>query len=109
VTEVPEPPVPHQPDADNVVEQAVERAAVKVAAAATPSNGPLPVLSKIESIGAVAIIVVIGMVNLAMNVITKNDLAEHRRDFKAVCEIIVQQAPPENAKNLAIKLSECLH
>lgn len=107
MTETTPPPLPDPHD--NVVEQAVERAAVKVAAAATtPTANGHPVLTKLESIAAVGIIVIVSLMNLAVNLVTKNDLHEHKVDFKAVCEIIVQQAPPETAKDLAIKLSECL-
>lgn len=103
------PPSVQHGDPDDVVERAVERAATKVAAAATPTNGSSPeLLSKIGSITAVAIIVIVGLVNFVVNLQTRNSIQNHARDFKAICQIIVQQSPPEAAKDLAVKLAECL-
>lgn len=105
---VEKPPTIHH-DADYVVEQAVERAAVKVAAAVPTSNGQSELLSKMGSITAVAIIVIVGLANFVLNLQTQNKLSHHQKDFKAICQIIVEQAPPESAKDLALKLTECLN
>ena len=92
---------------DDVVERAVERAATKVAEVVNPINGH-SALSRAESLAAVAIIIVVGMMNLVINIQTRNDIRGHAQDFKVICQLIVEDAPAESAKALAVKLAECL-
>lgn len=107
MTDIPE--APPQRDPDTVVEQAVERAATKVAAAATTNGHGNPMLNKMESIIAVALILTIGFMNLAMNIVTAHQLGGHKSDFKAMCQVFVEFAPPEKAIELARQLAECLN
>lgn len=100
----PPPADPH----DSVVEQAVERAAVKVAQAASPVVNGTPVLSKLESIAVVAVMVVIGLMNLGINIATRNALEGHQKDFKEMCQAFIDFTPPERASELAERFAECL-
>jgi len=109
VGDVPEerPPAVHH-DADYIVEQAVERAAVKVAAAVPTACSSQPLLSKMGSVIAVALIITVELINVTFNLITRNDLTHHNKDFKALCQVVVQFSPPERITDLAKTLAECL-
>lgn len=111
MTDTPDKPSPLPPDPhDSVVEQAVERAAVKVAAAVAtaPTVNGTTVLSKIESLAVVAVLVIVGLMNFVINLQTKNNMDGHKQDFKELCQAFVDLTPPDKARELAERFAECL-
>jgi hypothetical protein len=93
---------------ENLVEQTIERAAQKVADGATTANGT-PVLSRIESLAVVAVLAVLNLANLWVAVDNRSNAAAHRDDFKAVCQLIIEELPSEqNTTDLARRFAECL-
>lgn len=100
---------PAQPQSlppEDLVGQAVERAAEKVAAVTVP-GGP-PIMSRTEAFVCVAVLVILNCAALWIGLRTGNDLIEHQDDFRVICQIIVERTPPEQARELAGQLAECL-
>ena len=99
-------PVVQQVPPEDLVEQTLQKAADKVASVTIP-GGP-PIMNRTEAIASVAVIVILLLSNIFIDLRTYTSNKAHRQDFRTVCQIIVNQAPPETAKELATSLAECL-
>lgn len=102
---LPSPPV-QQVTPENLVEQTLERAAGKVASVTVP-GGP-PVMNRMEAIASVVAILIILAFNILIDLRTYNATKGHREDFQIVCQLLVERAPQEQARDLASRLAECL-
>jgi hypothetical protein len=91
---------------DDLVERTLEKAADKVASVTVP-GGP-PVMNRMEAFAAVAVLVILNMAGAFVGLQIRAEMRGHRQDFKTICQIIVEQAPQERAKDLATRLAECL-
>lgn len=103
--QVPLPPPAGLPPED-LVGQAVERAAEKVAAV-TVSNGRSG-MNRTEGLICVAVLVILNFAVLFVGLRTYNDIQAHKEDFGAMCEVFVNFAPPERTTELAKALAACL-
>jgi hypothetical protein len=105
--DVPSPNGPiQQVTPDDLVEQTLERAATKVASVTAP-GGP-PVLNRGEAIVCVLVLVILNLAALFVGLQTRGDTRGHREDFQIVCQLLVEQVPPESAKEVAAQLADCL-
>jgi hypothetical protein len=91
---------------DDLVEQTLERAADKVASAGGVADGA--VMNRTEALVSVALVVLLELAGLFVVVTTRSEMRQHREDFSEVCQLIVNQAPPEKAVELARQLSRCV-
>ena len=104
------PPESPRPAADDFVGQVVEKAAEKVASVSTMShtNGDKP-LGRIEGFALAGILIILNLACLVTQVQASKSHEGHRSDFRTVCQIIVERAAtPDNARDLAGRLAECL-
>lgn len=90
---------------DDLVERTLEKAASKISNGTIPSQGSL---SRFEALGFLGVLIVLNLGALLLGLLNWGATQEHRDDFKSICQIIVKQAPPEVAKDLAEQLAECL-
>jgi len=107
----PPPESAQQKQHDDFVGQVVEKAAEKVASVSTMNGhktGEKP-LSRIEGYAFVVTLLMINLAILAVLIGERSNSEQHRSDFRTVCQIIVERAAsPENARDLATRLAECL-
>lgn len=90
---------------ENLVDQAVERAAEKVASVTLPAG---PVLSRTEGLLIAAVLAILNVAGLFVGLQSWNDTRAHRADFKEVCQLIVERSPQESAAEIGRRLAECL-
>lgn len=93
---------------ENLVDQAVERAAEKVASVTVPS-GP-PVLSRAEGFTLTAALVILNLAALFVGLQTRSEMQEHRADLRHICQLIVEihAVEPPNPTAIGRRLAECL-
>jgi len=115
MSDIPNSPPPQH--GDDLVEQAVERAATKVAQAVSqqaaanapthPQQMAMGGLTRNESIIVCAVLVVMMLTNLILNIQTKNLLVEHAKEFERLCQTVAEQNPNTDPVSKAKAISEC--
>src|SRR5262245_40868737 len=96
-------------DPDDLVGQVVERAATKVADAASTTVIPdkIDQWIKLGVIG-VLIIIILGSANLILNVQTKNAVVDNQNKVEALCKIAALSQGAQQSATTPIRVAECL-
>jgi hypothetical protein len=113
MTDYPTGPQPQLPP-DNLIEQVVEKAATKVAAAAQNTTDHardkpelVAAMNRTEAWLVTAAILLMAFTTLVLTIQVRNRLASHAGEFRQLCETVAEQNPNTDPVDKAKAISNC--